>query len=329
MIRAHFYHTQEAVLEGITQQLFKHIDTTRFIADPHHSCDDFFYQGVFLHQEGVQFALALSGGETTRKLFTHWRKQHLSNQAWNSIDYYWIDECHTPYINKESNFGEAYRRFFQHSNINPSRIHPIHYTPQPQEEIERYASQLPHSRGLYYDPTRYYTNDYPCIAPYQSHFHCAILDIDDNGQITPLLNNTTTPVVYEETAKNNIPENSEEKDIENNKLISVLAYLGLFVLIPIFAAKDSPFARFHSNQGLVLLLAGVILTFIYPVFYLFFFVSLMFTGARISGMIFVLITAIFLILIAVMFILTILGIVNALTGKKKPLPLIGRITILK
>ena len=194
MIRAHFYHTQEAVLEGITQQLFKHIDTTRFIADPHHSCDDFFYQGVFLHQEGVQFALALSGGETTRKLFTHWRKQHLSNQAWNSIDYYWIDECHTPYINKESNFGEAYRRFFQHSNINPSRIHPIHYTPQPQEEIERYASQLPHSRGLYYDPTRYYTNDYPCIAPYQSHFHCAILDIDDNGQITPLLNNTTTPV---------------------------------------------------------------------------------------------------------------------------------------
>ena len=142
-------------------------------------------------------------------------------------------------------------------------------------------------------------------------------------------NNTTTPVVYEETAKNNIPENSEEKDIENNKLISVLAYLGLFVLIPIFAAKDSPFARFHSNQGLVLLLAGVILTFIYPVFYLFFLVSLMFTGARISGMIFVLITAIFLILIAVMFILTILGIVNALTGKKKPLPLIGRITILK
>ncbi|MBR2378504.1 MAG: hypothetical protein IKA91_03605, partial [Bacteroidaceae bacterium] len=61
MIRAHFYHAQEAVLEGITQQLFKHIDTTRFILPPHHSCDDFFYHDVILHQEGVQFALALSG----------------------------------------------------------------------------------------------------------------------------------------------------------------------------------------------------------------------------------------------------------------------------
>ena len=48
-------------------------------------------------------------------------------------------------------------------------------------------------------------------------------------------------------------------DIENNKVMAVLAYFGILVLIPIFAAKESKFARFHANQGLVLWLAGIIL----------------------------------------------------------------------
>ncbi|MBE6008679.1 MAG: zinc-ribbon domain-containing protein [Lachnospiraceae bacterium] len=142
-------------------------------------------------------------------------------------------------------------------------------------------------------------------------------------------NDTTTPAVYEETIKKTIPESNEQRDIENNKLISVLAYLGIFVLIPIFAAKDSPFAKFHSNQGLVLLLSEVILCFIYPVLYMIFFLSLMFTGSSVSGLIFLIVTILFLLLLMIIFIFIILGIVNALTGKKKSLPIIGRITILK
>lgn len=43
-------------------------------------------------------------------------------------------------------------------------------------------------------------------------------------------------------------------DIEANKKFGVLSYLGLLVLIPLFAAKNSPYARFHTNQGLVLFL---------------------------------------------------------------------------
>ena len=41
-----------------------------------------------------------------------------------------------------------------------------------------------------------------------------------------------------------------DADVQNNKVMAVLAYIGLLVLIPIFAAKDSKFARFHSGQGL-------------------------------------------------------------------------------
>lgn len=43
-------------------------------------------------------------------------------------------------------------------------------------------------------------------------------------------------------------------DIEKNKVMAILAYFGLLVLIPILAAKDSPYARYHANQGLLLTL---------------------------------------------------------------------------
>ena len=38
----------------------------------------------------------------------------------------------------------------------------------------------------------------------------------------------------------------DPSDVEKNKVMGVLAYLGILVLIPILAAKESPFARFHE-----------------------------------------------------------------------------------
>jgi len=46
---------------------------------------------------------------------------------------------------------------------------------------------------------------------------------------------------------------SDEKDIEDNKLIAALSYLGILVLIPLLAKKESKFAQFHAKQGLVFL----------------------------------------------------------------------------
>ena len=59
---------------------------------------------------------------------------------------------------------------------------------------------------------------------------------------------------------NNTADTTEEfdaADIEKNKLMAVLAYI--IFLIPLLAAKDSPFAKYHTNQGLVLFLAAIIL----------------------------------------------------------------------
>lgn len=99
-----------------------------------------------------------------------------------------------------------------------------------------------------------------------------------------------------------------KEDIEQNKVMALLAYIIFF--IPLLAAKDSPFARYHANQGLILFITSVIINIAGAI--------IPFIGWLIIlpfGNIFVLI-------------LIILGIVNAANGKAKPLPLIGKFKIL-
>lgn len=45
------------------------------------------------------------------------------------------------------------------------------------------------------------------------------------------------------------------EDVNGNKVFGILAYIGILFLVPLFAAKDSQYARFHTNQGLVLFIA--------------------------------------------------------------------------
>ncbi len=90
------------------------------------------------------------------------------------------------------------------------------------------------------------------------------------------------------------------EDVEKNKTMAMLAYLVFF--IPLLTdAKDSPFAKFHANQSLLLLLVGFVMTFI-PVI----------------G---------WLINIAV-FVFWIIGIIAASNGEMKEVPVIGGIHIL-
>ena len=50
-------------------------------------------------------------------------------------------------------------------------------------------------------------------------------------------------------------ENSSDRDVQNNRVISVIAYLWIFCVIPLVARKSSPYAQFHAKQGVVLALA--------------------------------------------------------------------------
>lgn len=101
-------------------------------------------------------------------------------------------------------------------------------------------------------------------------------------------------------------------DIQANKGYAILSYLSILCLIPIFGAKDSPFARFHANQGLVLFLTEIIFSFIKG-FLSWGYLSLFGLSALFN---------------LVFFVLMMIGIANAANGKAKELPVIGRFKLL-
>lgn len=111
---------------------------------------------------------------------------------------------------------------------------------------------------------------------------------------------------------NNTPDTTAEydpKDIEDNKVMALLAYIGILFLVPLLAAKESKFAKFHTNQGIVLFIAEIIVSIV--------------TLIPILGWIVGFVGGIALLIFAI------LGIVNAVQGKAKELPLIGKFKILK
>ena len=102
--------------------------------------------------------------------------------------------------------------------------------------------------------------------------------------------------------------------------MSILAYFGPLVLIPIFAAKNSKFARYHSNQGLVLLLAAIAYGIVYGILS-----TIIYTISWRLGFIVSIIG-----LVSILFtVLAIIGIINAVNGRAKELPIIGKYRILK
>ncbi len=98
-------------------------------------------------------------------------------------------------------------------------------------------------------------------------------------------------------------------DINNNKLFAVLSYIWILFLIPLFLAKDSKFARFHANQGLILFILGTVIGLLAAI--------IPFIGF------------IFWILDIAVFVLAVLGIINAVKGQAKELPIVGKYTIIK
>ena len=100
----------------------------------------------------------------------------------------------------------------------------------------------------------------------------------------------------------------EADDVENYKIISIFAYCGILFIVPLLAGKDSKYARFHTNQGIILFIFYIILIFL--------------STLPTIGWVFKLGH----LLVAI---LAILGIFHAITGKARELPLIGKFRILK
>ncbi len=100
-----------------------------------------------------------------------------------------------------------------------------------------------------------------------------------------------------------------DKEVEEGIIWAVIGYIGILFLVPLLAKKDNKFALYHAKQGLVLFIAAII---IWVIAFVLMFIP--FIGWVIDTLLWIVVLVLFII-----------GIVNAATGKYKPLPVIGGI----
>lgn len=108
---------------------------------------------------------------------------------------------------------------------------------------------------------------------------------------------------------NNVKELFTQEDIQKNKGMAILAYIIFFVPLLVDGAKDSPFVKFHVNQGLLLVLGYLALSVIGMV--------------PILGWI---ISVLGWLVLVVIHLITLIGAAN---GQAKKLPLLGDIKLIK
>ena len=101
------------------------------------------------------------------------------------------------------------------------------------------------------------------------------------------------------------PAKEEAKAPQKNVLMAVLAYIGPLVIVSYLTAKDDPFVKFHIKQGLVLFVIEVATWFLLGMmmYQMWMFVNLINLGTLV---------------------LSVIGIVNAIQGQEKELPLVGQ-----
>ena len=108
----------------------------------------------------------------------------------------------------------------------------------------------------------------------------------------------------------------DTQDIQDAKIWSVLAYTGILFFLPLLAAPNSAYGKFHANQGFILLIFQVVLTVAsWLVRAILGFIPLI--GWILSGLVQTGVTVCIIGLI-------LFGMIQTIQGKAKTLPVIGK-----
>ena len=105
-----------------------------------------------------------------------------------------------------------------------------------------------------------------------------------------------------------------DSDVEKNKLFAILGYIFpiLFFIPLVTDGKDSPFAKFHANQQLILLICwvawSVVISVLISIIHLY---------------------LIFRLLNLALFVVAVLWAISASRGETKPLPVVGGFELIK
>lgn len=113
-------------------------------------------------------------------------------------------------------------------------------------------------------------------------------------------------------------------DVEGTKVVCAVSYIGILFFLPLVAYPNSRFGKFHANQALVLLIASVILKMALAVMSHIWWAIPMLPNALANSGSWILSLAEW----ALPFAAGVYGFVNALNGKAKELPIIGKINLI-
>lgn len=112
----------------------------------------------------------------------------------------------------------------------------------------------------------------------------------------------------------------DKQDIQSNKFIAALSYWGILLLVPAFLKRDSKYARYHANQGLVLFMTIILFELA---------CRALSVVIGVTPSLTVFIVGVISILNLFFLVLQVLGTYRALKGEMMPLPLIGQFQVLK
>jgi uncharacterized membrane protein len=122
-----------------------------------------------------------------------------------------------------------------------------------------------------------------------------------------------TNEVQSETPVDQVASTASNNDVEQNKAMAIVGYIiPILFFIPLVSdAKNSPFAKFHANQQLILLIAAIIINVVGTIIpFIGWFIILPLGSIAII-------------------VLIIMGVINSINGKMKELPMIGTFKIIK
>lgn len=158
--------------------------------------------------------------------------------------------------------------------------------------------------------------------------------VDENANNCP---NCGTPVEKtapqaQTAAAQSAPAND---DVQKNKGLAWLAYFGILLLIPLFARKDSEYCKFHVKQGVTTLCVSIVLWIIRMIINAVLggiVASMVYSynrvGLTVVGIIAAILGFVFFAVSVFIIVCDIIGIVNAVKGEEKELPIFGKITVL-
>ena len=176
------------------------------------------------------FHVALSGGETAKRLFPFWSGPFADRLDWDRIRFYWVDERCVPPDDPQSNFGTAERLLFSPLTVPASHVHRIRGEQPPETEAERYTHLIGQElSGL---------DDMP-------RFDCIVLGIGEDMHTASIFSETSFLLTAEPGYRVSIHPRSAQMRITMTGSLILAARL---LLVPMLGERKIATARHLAER---------------------------------------------------------------------------------